>query len=104
MTTIRDNTAEHRYALLDGDDLSVIAEYRRDEQAITLTHTETRRGHEGKGLAKQLVTAALAEARAAGLAVLPECPYVRKVIANDPTAYLDLVPPGARARFGLPTG
>ncbi|MFM2077391.1 MAG: hypothetical protein RJA49_1281 [Actinomycetota bacterium] len=104
MTTIRDNAAEHRYELLDGDDVSVIAEYRRDEQAITFIHTETRPGHEGKGLAKELVTAALTEARAAGLAVLPQCPYVRKVIADDPAAYLDLVPVDARARFDLPAG
>jgi predicted GNAT family acetyltransferase len=104
MTVIRDNAAESRYELLDGDDVGVIAEYRRGEQAITFTHTETLTGHEGKGLAKQLVTAALDEARATGLAVLPECPYVRKVIAENPAAYLDLVPLDARARFDLPAG
>lgn len=56
----------------------------------------------GRGLARKLVADALADVRRRGLAVLPFCPYVRRVIASDPSKYLDLVRPGDRARFGLP--
>jgi hypothetical protein len=33
---------------------------------------------------------------------MPVCPYVRKVIAEHPEEYLDLVPSDARAEFDLP--
>jgi predicted GNAT family acetyltransferase len=102
MSTVRDNPADSRYEILDGDDVAGIAEYTLTEGVIAFTHTETLAGHEGKGLAKQLVTAALAAARAQGLAVMPHCPYVRKVIADNPAEYLDLVPADARSEFGLP--
>jgi hypothetical protein len=55
-------------------------------------------------MAKQLVTRALQDARSRGLAVLPFCPYVRKVISENPEQYLDLVPVRDRARFQLPRG
>ena len=56
----------------------------------------------GRGLARQLVTDELDDARRRGLAVLPFCPHVRKVIAGDPDRFLDLVPTEDRARFHLP--
>jgi hypothetical protein len=100
---IHDDPEASRYEILDGGELAGIAEYRRTERAIAFTHTETRPGHEGKGVARRLVEYALADARTQGLAVLPYCPYVRKVIAEHPTEYLDLVPVEARAEFDLPT-
>jgi hypothetical protein len=36
--------------------------------------------------------------------VLPFCPYVRKVIAENLSQYLDLVPVEERERFDLPSG
>ena len=102
MIDIHDNIDEERYELADDGLLAAIAEYRRNDQVIAFTHTETRAGHEGKGVAQKLVEFALAEARAQGLAVLPYCPYVRKVIAENPSEYLDLVPADQRATFELP--
>jgi predicted GNAT family acetyltransferase len=99
---IHDNVDEQRYELVDDGLLAAIAEYRRNEQVIAFTHTETRAGHEGKGVARKLVEHALADARAQGLAVLPYCPYVRKLIVENPSEYLDLVPFDQRATFDLP--
>lgn len=103
MIDIHDNAEQERYELVDDGLLAGIAEYRRNDQVIAFTHTETRAGHEGKGVARQLVEHALADARTRGLAVLPYCPYVRKVIADRPVEYLDLVPVDVRAEFDLPT-
>ncbi len=102
MSDIRDQPDAQRYEIDDDGELAGIAEYRRDEHTIMFTHTETKPGHEGKGVARRLVEFALADARRQGLAVLPSCPYVRKVIADHPAEYLDLVPVDARARYDLP--
>jgi predicted GNAT family acetyltransferase len=102
MSAVTDNTALNRFEILDGDELGAIAEYELRGDVIAFTHTETMPGHEGRGVARRLVTAALADVRSRGLEVLPFCPYVRKVIADHPDEYLDLVPAGARAKFDLP--
>jgi predicted GNAT family acetyltransferase len=57
---------------------------------------------EGQGLGSRLVTDALSEVGAAGLAVLPFCPFVRAFIASHASDYLDLVPASYRSEFGLP--
>lgn len=102
MTTIRDNGDASRYEILDGDELAGIVEYERRDGTIALLHTETLAGHEGKGIAGRLVRQVLDDARAAGVGVLPYCPYVRKLIADHPDEHLDLVPAEARDKFGLP--
>ncbi|MEE1942924.1 GNAT family N-acetyltransferase [Streptomyces sp. TRM 70361] len=100
--SIRDNTAENRYEIHDGDRPAGFCAYEITGGRIALTHTETLPEFTGRGMAKRLVTAALDDARRRGLAVLPFCSYVRKVVEQDPGAYLDLVPEQARERFGLP--
>jgi predicted GNAT family acetyltransferase len=103
-TSVRDNPAENRYEIYDGDQLAGFSEYKPTGRKIVFTHTQTDPAFGGRGMAKQLVTQALDDARARGLAVLPFCPYVRKVIAENPGQYLDLVPAKARERFNLPGG
>jgi len=68
---------------------------------IAFTHTEIDQTFAGRGLAKQLVIDELDDVRTRGLAVLPFCPYIRKIIAQNATTYLDLVPEKDRERFGL---
>lgn len=99
--TVRDDPAENRYEIYDGDQQAGFAVYELTGDTIAFTHTETDPEFQGRGLARQLVVAALDDARRRELAVLPSCPYVRKVIAEDADTYLDLVPLKERDRFGL---
>jgi predicted GNAT family acetyltransferase len=100
--TVRDNPTENRYEIHDGDQLAGFSDYKLAQNRIAFTHTEVDPAFNGRGLARQLVTEELDDARRRGLAVLPFCPYVRKVIAGDPDRFLDLVPDKDRARFQLP--
>jgi uncharacterized protein len=102
MSTVRDNPAETRYEIYDGDQLAGFSEYRLTGSHIAFTHTQVDPAFGGRGLARRLVDEELDDARRRGLAVLPFCPYVRKVIAQNPEQYLDLVPAEDRARFKLP--
>lgn len=99
--TVGDNPTEHRFEIYDEQQLAGFADYKLTGTSIAFTHTEVFAGFRGRGLAMQLVEAALADARRRGRTVLPFCPYFRKVIAERPDAYLDLVPDGERHRFGL---
>jgi uncharacterized protein len=85
---------------VDGE-LAGFAEYRRRPGLIAFTHTLIDPRFEGQGLASRLVQTALSDARAAGLAVLPFCPFVRWYIAGHRDEYLDLVPGDLRDAFEL---
>ncbi|HQR28681.1 MAG TPA: GNAT family N-acetyltransferase [Nocardioides sp.] len=102
MPSVRDNPVKHRYEIREGDQLRGFADYELTTQRITFTHAEVDPAFSGQGLARRLVGEALDDARRRGLAVLPVCPYVRKVIKKHPERYLDLVPADLRGRFGLP--
>jgi len=100
-TTVRDNPADSRYEVYDEEQLAGFAVYELTGEQIAFTHTEVAPAFGGRGLARQLVTDALDDARHRSLSVLPFCPYVRKVIAENVETYLDLVPATDRDRFGL---
>ena len=72
---------EHGLALL---------EYVTDGKRIELVHTEVPPEAEGRGVAGSLVRAALDEARARGLRVIPTCPFVHAFIERHPE-YASLV-------------
>jgi predicted GNAT family acetyltransferase len=100
--TVIDNKDMNRYELLEDGVVAAFEDYELRGDRIAFVHTEALEGHEGKGYARTLVDEVLADARRRGLGVLPRCPYVAKVIARNPEAYLDLVPLDARAEFELP--
>ncbi len=80
--TVRHNAAEHRYeALVDGH-LSV-CEYEVVDDKTVFTHTLVPPELRGRGIAEQLVRAALADARAAGQKVVPACSYVAVFIRRN---------------------
>ncbi len=99
-TSVTDAPEASRYEIHVDGDLAGVAEYRLEEGLIAFTHTEVADAFEGRGLAGELVTFALGDARARGLAVHPFCPYVRSFIADHPE-HLDLVPEADRAQFDL---
>ena len=99
---VRDDPTESRYEIYDGDQLAGFSAYKLNPGRIAFTHTEVGEAFSGRGLARKLVAEKLADARRRELAVLPFCPYVRTVIAENPDKYLDLVPAVDRDRFQLP--
>jgi predicted GNAT family acetyltransferase len=64
--------------------LAGFAAYRISPGTITFTHTEIDNAHEGKGFGSTLAQAALDAARARGLAVRPECRFIRGWIDRHP--------------------
>jgi predicted GNAT family acetyltransferase len=95
-----DRPERERYEIvLDGGMVGFL-QYHRGPGQIALIHTEIDSGHEGAGLGGRLIVAALDAAGAAGLRVLPFCPFVRAYIEHH-SEYLDLVPSDRRAQFSL---
>ena len=80
---VRNNAAEHRYEL-EVDGRLAIAEYRLRPGRISFTHTEVPEELAGRGIGTKLVKAALDDARAQGLKVVPICPFVKHYIETHP--------------------
>ena len=100
--TILDDPEQARFEVHADGRVAGFAQYRLEDPGwIVFTHTEIDDAFEGRGLGSTLVRAALDAARARGLAVRPDCPFVRGYIARHTDTYLDLVPEELRARLGL---
>lgn len=92
---------KHRFEILTDGQLAGFTVYRAAGDRYTFVHTEIDDAFSGRGLASVLIQRTLDEMRARGLAVLPQCPFVRRYISRH-QEYLDLVPAADRARFDLP--
>nr|HET7860209.1 GNAT family N-acetyltransferase [Caldimonas sp.] len=87
-TRIEHQPAQRRFeATLDGHHGRI--EYRIDGGVMTIEHTEVERALEGRGVAGELVRAALGHARREGLKVEPVCEYTRSYMERHPET-LDL--------------
>ena len=84
------NAVAHRYEMVVDGHLSVCAYELADDGRMVFTHTVVPPELRGRGIAEKLVRAALAEARAAGRKVVPQCAYVAKFIERH-VEYQDLV-------------
>ncbi|MFA6266435.1 MAG: GNAT family N-acetyltransferase [Pseudolabrys sp.] len=87
--TVRDNPARNRFELAT-DAGTAIANYRRDDRTITITHTEVPRAVEGRGIGSQLVRGMLDQIRQEGRKVVPLCSFVAAYISRHPE-YRDLL-------------
>ncbi|MET9949942.1 GNAT family N-acetyltransferase [Streptomyces sp. NPDC006339] len=82
----------HRYEILvDGARAGLTAYRDRGEQRVFF-HTEIDDAHAGQGLASVLVREALTDVRAAGLRVVPVCPYVAGFLTKH-EEFADLADP-----------
>jgi uncharacterized protein len=100
--SVLDVPESSRFEIHAGGRLAGFAQYHmKDPGLIVFTHTEIDDAFEGRGLGSTLVRAALDTAHDRGLAIRPDCPFVRAYIARHPDAYLDLVPEELRARLDL---
>jgi predicted GNAT family acetyltransferase len=73
-TIVHQPQASRFEALVDGH--LGLCLYRRDGEVLVLHHTEVPGALQGRGVAADLVAAALAWAREQGLRVRPSCSYV----------------------------
>jgi predicted GNAT family acetyltransferase len=84
--------ARGRYHLLvDGAEAGEV-DYRMQDGRRVFIHTGVRDEYEGQGLAAKLAVHVLDEARAEGLEVVAQCPYIRGYIQRHPE-YQDLLAP-----------
>jgi len=89
MSDVVDNKAHHRFELEVEGHLAQ-SFYKRDGNVITFIHTEVPPELGGKGVGSRLIQGALDQVRAAGLKVVPQCPFVKAWIGKHPE-YRDLL-------------
>ena len=80
----------NRYELRIGGRLVGLANYRRRDGRIAITHTEVDPSCEGRGLGSRLAEAALSDARRDDLTVVPLCPFIAYYVDKHPE-YRELV-------------
>lgn len=95
--TFRDRPERSRFeAVLPDGATAGFTAYEKADGRIVFIHTIVEPGHEGEGVGSALAREALEAARAAGLRVVPRCPFIRAWIRKHP-AYADLADDAARA-------
>ncbi len=88
MHHVQHAAAEHRFKM-DVDGTQGYVEYEEANGVMTITHTIVPAAIGGRGIAGQLVQAALDHARGAGLKVVPSCSYADDWMRKHPE-YQDL--------------
>lgn len=83
MTSIRHDAAHHRFTT-EVDGHVAVLDYVPGDSAIAITHTGVPREIGGRGIAAQLVRAALLHARNEGLRVDPQCSYADAWMRRHP--------------------
>lgn len=85
------NESHKRFeATIDGTPAGFI-DYRVRDGEVTLIHTETLAGFEGRGVGSALAKAALDDLRARGEKAFPLCPFIRSWLTKHPGEYDDIV-------------
>jgi uncharacterized protein len=92
-TEVRNNPTENRYELWADGELAGYTQYVLDRGRIAFVHTEVYESYEGTGLGTKLARAALGDARARELVVMPFCPFIAGYIERHLDEYRDLVAP-----------
>lgn len=94
--TVRNNPDRHRYELLDGETVIGSAHWVPFEGADgpqrIFYHTTVDDAYGGQGLASKLAREALDDTIAAGLPVVPVCPYIKKWLRTHPDQQQHTVP------------
>jgi predicted GNAT family acetyltransferase len=93
--TIRHNSERSRFEVLDADTVIGQAAYVDNVGAgqRIFYHTEINEEYGGRGLAGVLAAQALDETIAAGLMIVPVCPYIKKYLAKHPGYAANVVAP-----------
>ena len=83
MSDVVDNKAGHRFELEVEGHLAT-EHYKLDGNVITFEHTDVPKELGGKGVGSKLVQGALDQVRAAGLKLIPQCPFVKEYVDRHP--------------------
>jgi predicted GNAT family acetyltransferase len=96
---IRNNTTDGAFEAVLDDEVVGRVGYRLRQDRVVLTHTEVDEAHRGRGIANQLVQAALDDVVATGRRVTNFCPFVADYIADHPSykTVIDPEQPGGAA-------
>jgi predicted GNAT family acetyltransferase len=86
---VQNNPAQKRYQL-EAEGHIAATYYELSDRVITFVHTEVPPELGGKGIGSKLIKGALDQVRAAGLKVVPRCPFVKAYIEKHPD-YADLL-------------
>lgn len=89
---VRRVDARHRYEILVDDRRAGLTAYRDRDDRRVFFHTEIDDVYAGRGLAAVLVEQALNDVRAAGMRIVPVCPYVAKFLKKH-EEYADITDP-----------
>ena len=90
---VRNNATEYRYELWADGEMAAYTQYALRRGRLAFLHTEVYESFEGMGLGGRLARAALDDARARGLLVMPFCPFIAAFIERHLDQYGDLVAP-----------
>ena len=86
---VRDHREANRFeAIVDGQTAFLQYE-RRPPRAIVLVHTEVPEALRGKGIGSEVIRFALQSARAEGLTIVAQCPFVRDYLKKHPVEPVD---------------
>ena len=78
------NSAAHRYEMLRDGVVTAHADYKLQDGAVVVTHTEVQPGNEGKGLGSKLAKFLLDDLRQRGVKIVPQCEFLAGYIARHP--------------------
>lgn len=90
--TLQNNTDKQRYELVDAGQVVAFADYRQENDAVVLVHTEVSPEHGGKGYGSALARQALDDIRTRQKKVVPVCEFMAGYIGKHPE-YGDLLKP-----------
>ncbi|MEX5293803.1 GNAT family N-acetyltransferase [Kocuria sp. CPCC 205268] len=106
--TVRNNPDRHRYELLDGETVIGRAHWTPfegpDGPQRIFYHTTVDDAYGGQGLATRLAREALDDTIAAGLPVVPVCPYIKKWLGRHPDHQQHAVPVRPEHLAAVPRG
>ena len=80
---VTDHPQRSRFELAE-DGHTAFAAYERDGDVLALTPVVVPPAIEGRGVGTRLVEGVLADIRARGRKVVPQCPFAREYIARHP--------------------
>ena len=80
---VKHNESAQRFEM-DVNGMTAVAEYQRDGNVLTFTHTEVPMEFRGHGVGKKLARGALELVREAGDKVIPQCPFIAHFMKEHP--------------------